>query len=97
MALDRPRALSGIQPTAGSFHLGNYLGAIRQYVALQETHDAFYTVVDLHAITVPQDPAELRANSSTSPPPSCSPPAWTRTAARSSSRAMCPSTPSSGG
>ncbi|WP_432037312.1 tryptophan--tRNA ligase [Streptomyces cucumeris] len=63
MVLDRPRALSGIQPTAGSFHLGNYLGAIRQYVALQETHDAFYTVVDLHAITVPQDPAELRANS----------------------------------
>lgn len=62
MATDRPRALSGIQPTAGSFHLGNYLGAIRQYVALQETHDAFYMVVDLHAITVPQDPAELRAN-----------------------------------
>jgi len=58
----RPRALSGIQPTAGSFHLGNYLGAIRQYVALQETHDAFYMVVDLHAITVPQDPVELRAN-----------------------------------
>ncbi|MGK5546264.1 tryptophan--tRNA ligase [Streptomyces sp. URMC 127] len=62
MALDRPRALSGIQPTAGSFHLGNYLGAVRQYVALQETHDAFYMVVDLHAITVPQDPAQLRAN-----------------------------------
>ncbi|WP_424889541.1 tryptophan--tRNA ligase [Streptomyces sp. XH2] len=62
MALDRPRALSGIQPTAGSFHLGNYLGAVRQYVALQETHDAFYMVVDLHAITVPQDPKELRAN-----------------------------------
>ncbi|MFD8383281.1 tryptophan--tRNA ligase [Streptomyces sp. NPDC059679] len=62
MALDRPRALSGIQPTAGSFHLGNYLGAIRQYVALQETHDAFYMVVDLHAITVPQDPVALRAN-----------------------------------
>ncbi len=62
MASDRPRALSGIQPTAGSFHLGNYLGAIRQYVALQETHDAFYMVVDLHAITMPQDPAELRAN-----------------------------------
>ncbi|MFJ9568864.1 tryptophan--tRNA ligase [Streptomyces bacillaris] len=54
--------LSGIQPTAGSFHLGNYLGAVRQWVALQETHDAFYMVVDLHAITVPQDPAELRAN-----------------------------------
>ncbi|MFI9204753.1 tryptophan--tRNA ligase [Streptomyces sp. NPDC053048] len=62
MALDRPRALSGIQPTAGSFHLGNYLGAVRQYVALQETHDAFYMVVDLHAITVAQDPKELRAN-----------------------------------
>ncbi|MFZ4154724.1 tryptophan--tRNA ligase [Streptomyces pseudogriseolus] len=62
MAFDRPRVLSGIQPTAGSFHLGNYLGAVRQWVALQETHDAFYMVVDLHAITVPQDPAELRAN-----------------------------------
>ncbi|MDV5147885.1 tryptophan--tRNA ligase [Streptomyces sp. SBC-4] len=62
MASDRPRALSGIQPTAGSFHLGNYLGAVRQYVALQESHDAFYMVVDLHAITVPQDPAALRAN-----------------------------------
>jgi tryptophanyl-tRNA synthetase len=58
----RPRVLSGIQPTAGSFHLGNYLGAVRQWVALQDTHDAFYMVVDLHAITVPQDPAELRAN-----------------------------------
>ncbi|MDN3272120.1 tryptophan--tRNA ligase [Streptomyces sp. MA15] len=54
--------LSGIQPTAGSFHLGNYLGAVRQWVALQETHDAFYMVVDLHAITVPQDPEELRDN-----------------------------------
>jgi tryptophanyl-tRNA synthetase len=61
-AAARPRVLSGIQPTAGSFHLGNYLGAVRQWVALQETHDAFYMVVDLHAITVPQDPAELRAN-----------------------------------
>ncbi|MFD7961079.1 tryptophan--tRNA ligase [Streptomyces zaomyceticus] len=62
MASDVPRVLSGIQPTAGSFHLGNYLGAVRQWVALQESHDAFYMVVDLHAITVPQDPAELRAN-----------------------------------
>ncbi|CAL9445183.1 Tryptophan--tRNA ligase [Streptomyces sp. enrichment culture] len=62
MASDRSRVLSGIQPTAGSFHLGNYLGAVRQWVALQETHDAFYMVVDLHAITVPQDPQELRAN-----------------------------------
>ncbi|WP_407560673.1 tryptophan--tRNA ligase [Streptomyces sp. 184] len=56
----RPRVLSGIQPTAGSFHLGNYLGAVRQWVDLQDTHDAFYMVVDLHAITVPQDPKELR-------------------------------------
>jgi tryptophanyl-tRNA synthetase len=58
----RLRVLSGIQPTAGSFHLGNYLGAVRQWVALQETHDAYYMVVDLHAITVPQNPADLRAN-----------------------------------
>ncbi|MEU0933299.1 tryptophan--tRNA ligase [Embleya sp. NPDC005971] len=60
MASTRPRVLSGIQPTADSFHLGNYLGAIRQWVPLQDSHDAFYCVVDLHAITVPQDPKELR-------------------------------------
>src|SRR4051794_5008832 len=57
-----PRVLSGIQPTAGSFHLGNYLGALRQWVSLQETTEAFYCVVDLHAITLPQEPAELRRN-----------------------------------
>ena len=62
MVSDRPRALSGIQPTSGSFHLGNYLGAVRQWVPLQESHDAFYMVVDLHAITIPQDPAALRAS-----------------------------------
>ena len=56
----RPRVFSGIQPTADSFHLGNYLGAVRQWVALQDSHDAFYCVVDLHAITMPQDPAALR-------------------------------------
>ncbi|WP_085916893.1 MULTISPECIES: tryptophan--tRNA ligase [Pseudonocardia] len=55
----RPRVLSGIQPTADSFHLGNYLGALRQWVALQESHEAFYCVVDLHAITVEHDPKEL--------------------------------------
>jgi len=55
--------LSGIQPTADSFHLGNYLGALRQWVALQDSHDAFYCVVDLHAITVPQEPAVLRRRS----------------------------------
>jgi tryptophanyl-tRNA synthetase len=57
---DRPRVLSGIQPTADSFHLGNYLGALRNWVELQDTHDAFYCVVDLHAITAGHDPALLR-------------------------------------
>jgi tryptophanyl-tRNA synthetase len=57
---DRPRVLSGIQPTADSFHLGNYLGAIRQWAALQTDHDAYYCIVDLHAITVEQDPDLLR-------------------------------------
>ena len=56
----RPRVFSGIQPTADSFHLGNYLGALRQWVTLQDTHDAVYCVVDLHAITLPHDPAALR-------------------------------------
>jgi tryptophanyl-tRNA synthetase len=59
-AMSRPRVLSGIQPTADSFHLGNYLGAVRQWVGLQETHDAFYFIADLHAITVEHDPAALR-------------------------------------
>src|SRR5450755_2232057 len=58
--MPRPRVFSGIQPTADSFHLGNYLGAIRQWVALQDTHEVVYCVVDLHAITVPQDPELLR-------------------------------------
>ncbi|SER80857.1 tryptophanyl-tRNA synthetase [Actinokineospora terrae] len=56
----KPRVLSGIQPTADSFHLGNYLGAVRQWVALQDTHDAFYFLADLHAITVEHDPKLLR-------------------------------------
>ena len=55
-----PRVLSGIQPTADSFHLGNYLGAVRNWVAMQDTHDAFYCVVDLHAITMGHDPIALR-------------------------------------
>ncbi|GAA4908636.1 tryptophanyl-tRNA synthetase [Stackebrandtia albiflava] len=59
----RPRVLSGIQPTADSFHLGNYLGALRSWVEMQETHDAFYCVVDLHAITISHDPAQLRRRS----------------------------------
>ncbi len=60
MVSTRPRVLSGMQPTSDSLHLGNYLGALVQWVALQETHDAFYCVVDLHAITVDVDPALLR-------------------------------------
>jgi len=60
MAATRPRVLSGIQPTADSFHLGNYLGAVRNWVALQDTHDAFYCVVDLHAITAGHEPGKLR-------------------------------------
>jgi tryptophanyl-tRNA synthetase len=60
-AMSRQRVLSGIQPTADSFHLGNYLGAIRNWVAMQETHDTFYCVVDLHAITTGHDPEVLRA------------------------------------
>jgi tryptophanyl-tRNA synthetase len=55
-----PRVLSGMQPTSDSLHLGNYLGALVQWVALQDTHDAFYCVVDLHAITLDWDPAALR-------------------------------------
>ena len=53
------RVVSGIQPT-GNLHLGNYLGALRQWVSLQDDHDAFYCVVDQHAITVEHDPAVLR-------------------------------------
>jgi tryptophanyl-tRNA synthetase len=61
VSTERPRVLSGIQPTGESFHLGNYLGAVRQWVALQETHDAFYFVADLHALTVDHDPKALAA------------------------------------
>jgi tryptophanyl-tRNA synthetase len=55
-----PRILSGMQPTHDSLHLGNYLGALVQWASLQDTHDAFYCVVDLHAITVEVEPARLR-------------------------------------
>ena len=56
--MGRPRVLSGVQPT-GALHLGNWLGAIRNWVDLQESHDTFVCVVDLHAITVPHDPQRL--------------------------------------
>ena len=54
------RVLSGIQPTSNSFHLGNYLGALKQWVELQESHDAFYCIVDLHALTGEIEPKLLR-------------------------------------
>ncbi len=53
------RVFSGVQPT-GNIHIGNYLGALKQFVELQEDHDCIYCIVDEHAITVPQDPKELR-------------------------------------
>jgi len=56
----RPRVLSGIQPTADSFHFGNYLGALRQWVDLQRDHAPFFFIADLHAITLEQDPKVLR-------------------------------------
>jgi tryptophanyl-tRNA synthetase len=56
----KPSVLSGIQPTADSFHIGNYFGALRQWVQMQDTHECFYTVVDLHAITAEFDPKVLK-------------------------------------
>ena len=53
------RVFSGVQPT-GNIHIGNYLGAIRQFVELQEENECIYCIVDMHSITVPQDPKELR-------------------------------------
>lgn len=53
------RVFSGVQPT-GNIHLGNYLGALKQFVELQDDHECIYCIVDMHAITVPQDPKELR-------------------------------------
>ena len=58
----KPNLLSGMQPSAGSLHLGNYLGALVNWTKMQDDYNAYYVVVDLHAITVPQDPAELRRN-----------------------------------
>ena len=55
-----PRVLSGIQPTSDSFHVGNHLGALQNWVAMQETHECVYFIADMHAITVEQDPAKLR-------------------------------------
>jgi tryptophanyl-tRNA synthetase len=62
----KPSVLSGIQPTADSFHIGNYFGALRQWVQMQETHECFYSVVDLHAITSEFDPKILKKRTLTS-------------------------------
>lgn len=55
----KPKVFSGVQPT-GNIHLGNYIGALRQFVELQDTMDCVYCIVDMHSITVPQDPEQLR-------------------------------------
>ena len=60
--MNKPNLLSGMQPSASSLHLGNYLGALTQWVAMQKDYNAYFVIVDLHAITVPQDPKELREN-----------------------------------
>lgn len=56
----KPRVLSGIQPTHDSFHIGNHLGALKNWVAMQDTHDCVYFIADLHAITVEHDPKQLK-------------------------------------
>ena len=60
--MTKPNLLSGMQPSAGSLHLGNYLGALVNWTKMQDDYHAYYCVVDLHAITVPQDPETLRQN-----------------------------------
>jgi tryptophanyl-tRNA synthetase len=60
--VSKPNLLSGMQPSADSLHLGNYLGALTNWVSMQDEFNAYYMIVDLHAITVPQDPTELRNN-----------------------------------
>jgi tryptophanyl-tRNA synthetase len=61
--MTKPNLLSGMQPSAGSLHLGNYLGALVNWADMQDDYNAYYVIVDLHAITVPQEPEELRTNS----------------------------------
>ena len=87
------RVFSGIQPT-GDVHLGNYLGALRHWVDDQHEHDCVYCVVDLHALTVPQDPAELRARTLATGADATWPSGSTPTCARCSCRATSTSTPS---
>ena len=60
--MTKPNLLSGMQPSAGSLHLGNYLGALVNWADMQDDYNAYYVIVDLHAITVSQEPAHLRTN-----------------------------------
>ena len=60
--MTKPNLLSGMQPSASSLHLGNYLGALTQWVKMQSSYNTYYVIVDLHAITMPQDPTQLRDN-----------------------------------
>jgi tryptophanyl-tRNA synthetase len=62
VSTQKPNLLSGMQPSADSLHLGNYLGALTNWVKMQDDFNAYYMIVDLHAITVPQDPKQLRDN-----------------------------------
>ena len=62
MSTQKPNLLSGMQPSADSLHLGNYLGALTNWVKMQDDFNAYFMIVDLHAITVPQDPKQLRDN-----------------------------------
>src|SRR3954447_12154917 len=61
MSEHKPVIFSGMQPSSDSLQLGNYIGALSQWTKMQEDYDAFFCVVNLHAITVPQDPKELAA------------------------------------
>jgi tryptophanyl-tRNA synthetase len=62
VSTQKPNLLSGMQPSADSLHLGNYLGALTNWVKMQDDFNTYYIIVDLHAITVPQDPKQLRDN-----------------------------------
>jgi tryptophanyl-tRNA synthetase len=92
----RPRSLSGMQPTSDSLHIGNYVGALVNWVELQETYDAFYFVADLHALTVPTDPKVLRRRTRVTAAQFIAG-GVDPSAQRCSARATCRSTPSSAG
>ena len=91
-----PRVFSGMQPS-GSLHLGNYLGAMVQWVKMQESHECIYCVVDMHAITVAQDPKELRQSIRAVTAAYMAAGVDPKKTRSSSTRARCTSTPSSPG